>query len=380
MSVVLKFTVDNSEVVRKLDDIKEKMGKLSWADFAMGVDAVLNLLGKVKNGVVAVFDAVVQPAAEMEQLTVKFETMLGSAEKAAGLMEKLRTYAAASPFDMKGVAEATSILLGFGVSAERSMAVMRKLGDMAAVSGSSLQDLARIYGKINAVGAMDTVAVDMLSERGLNMRALLAERDGVSMQEVKKRIERRAYGIDDFDYALRKETGKGGKYEGGAQKQAETISGALGALEDQLYQMREKIGQSIAEPFRDAVDYLSEELPRIYETLLPVVETLAAACNLLLKHLPEILHFLRSAASAAALVVIGPAALASFQKIKALAVGIAAAFRGVPEFLVGAAVAGQRLKQVLQSIGKIGWMLAITAAVEGITYLWESFSKKYADS
>lgn len=69
------------------------MGQLNWSDFAMGVDAVLNLLGKVKAGVVAVFDAVVAPAAEMEQLTVQFTTMLG-----------------------------------FGVSAERSMAVLRRLG------------------------------------------------------------------------------------------------------------------------------------------------------------------------------------------------------------------------------------------------------------
>ena len=64
----------------------------------------------------------------MEQLTVQFTTMLGSAAKAAGFMEKLRTYAASSPFDMKGGAEATSILLGFGLSAERSMAGMVTLG------------------------------------------------------------------------------------------------------------------------------------------------------------------------------------------------------------------------------------------------------------
>lgn len=376
MSIIFKFTADSSAVVRELEIIKTKMGELSWADFAMGIDAVLNLLGKVKAGVVAVFDAVVAPAAEMEQLSVKFETMLGSATKAAALMEKLRSYAATSPFDMKGVAEAASILLGFGVSAERIMAVMRRLGDMAAVSGASLQDLARIYGKINSVGAMDTVAIDMLSERGLNMRALLAARDGISVQEVKKRIERRAYGVDDLDYALRKETGSGGKYEGGAQKQANTVEGALGALSDQLFQMREKIGQSIVTPFREAVDYLSEELPRIYETLLPVVELLAYVCNFLLKHLPEIVHLLRSAALAVAVLVVKPAALASFKFAKALVVGIATAFRGSAEAALAVDVAVTKVKKTLQSIGKISWMLAITAAIEGGSYLWEKMSAK----
>lgn len=96
MSVKLTFTADSTEVVKKLDSIKEKMGHLNWSDFAMGVDAVLNLLGKVKAGVIAVFDAVVAPAAEMEQLAAQFNTMLG-----------------------------------FGFSAERSMAVLRRLGPCA---------------------------------------------------------------------------------------------------------------------------------------------------------------------------------------------------------------------------------------------------------
>ena len=96
MSVNLTFTADNTEVVKKLGEIHEKMKSISWAEMTMGVDAVLNLLGKVKAGVIAVFDAVVAPAAEMEQLAAQFNTMLG-----------------------------------FGFSAERSMAVLRRLGPCA---------------------------------------------------------------------------------------------------------------------------------------------------------------------------------------------------------------------------------------------------------
>ena len=76
MSVNFIFTADATNVTKELDKVREKVKAISWADFAMGVDAVLNLLGKVKAGVVAVFDAVVAPAAEMEQLTVQFSTDL----------------------------------------------------------------------------------------------------------------------------------------------------------------------------------------------------------------------------------------------------------------------------------------------------------------
>ena len=39
-------------MTKELDKVRVKVQAISWADFAMGVDAVLNLLGKVKAGVV----------------------------------------------------------------------------------------------------------------------------------------------------------------------------------------------------------------------------------------------------------------------------------------------------------------------------------------
>ena len=98
MSVTIRFNADafgvNSAlagVTGQIDGLKEEMAGLSWPDFAMGAEAVIGLLGWAAGAARGLFEAVVAPAAEMEQYMVRFETVLGS----AAYMQQLTDYASA---------------------------------------------------------------------------------------------------------------------------------------------------------------------------------------------------------------------------------------------------------------------------------------------
>ncbi len=97
----------------------------------------------------ALFEAVIAPAAEMEQYMVSFETVLGSAAQAAAYMQQLTDYANSTPFE--------------------------------------ISELASIYGKVGSVG-FETESVNQLASRGLNVRAIWAKRNGISEAEVQKNI------------------------------------------------------------------------------------------------------------------------------------------------------------------------------------------------
>ena len=99
MSVTIRFNADASGVNSALagvtgliDGLKEEMSGLSWPDFAMGAEAVIGLLGRAAGAARGLFEAVVAPAAEMEQYMARFETVLGSA---AAYMQQLTDYASA---------------------------------------------------------------------------------------------------------------------------------------------------------------------------------------------------------------------------------------------------------------------------------------------
>ncbi|MBQ3525561.1 MAG: phage tail tape measure protein [Akkermansia sp.] len=189
MSIAIKFNADATGVhsalagvTGQIDGLKEEMSGLSWADFAMGAARGL-------------FEAVIAPAAEMEQYMVRFETVLGSAAQAAAYMQQLTDYANSTPFELSELADAASTLLSFGTSAEKSVAVLKQLGDMAAVTGASVTELASICGKVGSVG-FETESVNQLASRGLNVRAIWAKRDGISEAEVQKNIFAKKYGPD----------------------------------------------------------------------------------------------------------------------------------------------------------------------------------------
>ena len=51
MSIIINFSADTSALEAKLYGINEKWSSMSWADIAMGVQAVIGLLGQARSAV-----------------------------------------------------------------------------------------------------------------------------------------------------------------------------------------------------------------------------------------------------------------------------------------------------------------------------------------
>lgn len=101
MSITIKFNADATGVhsalagvTGQIDGLKEEMSGLSWADFAMGAEAVIGLLVRAAGAARGLFEAVIAPAAEMEQYMVRFETVLGSAAHGLRQQHPLRAVGA----------------------------------------------------------------------------------------------------------------------------------------------------------------------------------------------------------------------------------------------------------------------------------------------
>lgn len=220
---------------------------ISFAGLAMGAM-------KAASMVTSMAKAAVSAAADLETYNVRFEVLLGSAEKAQQHVGKLTQFAAETPFEMEGISKASATLLAFGVEARDSMEVLKMLGDVAAGSGASIEELARIYGKVTTAGKMDTADINQLGDRGLNVRAMLAARDGLSMDAVRRKISSGGYGVSDLRYVLEQATGEGGMFQGGMQKLSQTFSGMLSTFQDALTQLGATLGQSLLPGLKKMVE------------------------------------------------------------------------------------------------------------------------------
>ena len=89
-----------------------------------------------------------------------------------------------------------------GTAAGKSIDVIRKLGDIASVSGKPLRELAFLYAKVQNAGLSNEVA-ESLEMQGVPIRRLLAEMKGISFEQVFEGISKREFNLSDLDAGSR---------------------------------------------------------------------------------------------------------------------------------------------------------------------------------
>lgn len=213
---------------------------------------------------------------EYQQLEVAFETMLGSKSKADALMGQLIDTAATTPFEMSEVAEASKMLLAYGMEGDKVNETLIRLGDIAAGLSMPLKDLAFLYGTTMVQGRLYTQDLNQFLGRGIPLADELAKQFGKNKSEVKKLVEEGKIGFPEVQKAIEALTGEGSKFGGLMEKQSKTIKGQLSNIEDAWEQMFNEIGKSQEGNISGVLD-ITGKLIENWRTIGKVVLTAAAA-------------------------------------------------------------------------------------------------------
>lgn len=213
---------------------------------------------------------------EYQQLEIAFETMLGSKSQADALMAQLIDTAATTPFEMKEIAEASKMLLAYGMAADEVNGTLIRLGDIAAGLSIPIKDLAFLYGTTMVQGRLYTQDLNQFLGRGIPLADELAKQFGKNKSEVKKLVEEGKIGFPEVQKAIEALTNEGSKFGGLMEAQSKTIKGQLSNIEDAWEQMINEIGRSQEENISGALD-ITGKLIENWRTVGKVVLTAAAA-------------------------------------------------------------------------------------------------------
>lgn len=320
--VSFTFSGDASSLQNALNEIKGEISKTKEAvsslagRFAMAFTAIQGGINAVKSAF-GTLGGISAEAARMEQTGLAFKVMMGDAAAAAEYVEKLRQYAAETPFEFGDISDAGKTLLSMGTAAEKSIEVIRKLGDIASVSGKPLKELAFLYAKVQNSGLSNEVA-ESLEMQGVPIRKLIAEMKGISFEEVFKGISKRQFNLDDLDAALDKLTGPGGLLENMTKLQSQTFSGALSTLTDGFSALAVEIGTPINAAILPVladltayVDSLTPAIQQFGQTLATIFEGTVAVISPIVSGIGELVSILGgaetviAAAAAAMLMYVG---------------------------------------------------------------------------
>lgn len=258
---------ESDDSAKQVDDLSKKMGDADSASknlndgFTVLKGTMANLASQAISKVVDGFKSLVGGAVDyqksMEYYTTSFTVMTGSADKASETVQKLADIGATTPFDMPQLADATSLLMNFGFSADDAVDSMMMLGDISQGNADKLNTIARAYGKMNSAQKVSLESINMMIDAGFNPLQEISEKTGESMQSLYDRVSKGKMSVDEITESMQRSTSEGGKYFQSMDAQSQTLDGRLSTLSDTV---NSKLGEALQPVLQQAAD---EWIPNI---------------------------------------------------------------------------------------------------------------------
>lgn len=242
---------------RKVKSAYERMGE--------GLGALAGGAAIV-GGLAVVGTMAYRTAAQFEQYTIAFETMLGSQEKAAWLLGELRQFAQRTPFDVMGLVEGSKLLMAYGFQLEQILPMLERIGDASAALGTGedgIQRMIRALGQMQAKGRVLTQELLQLQELGLPVFEILQEELGLTSQQVADIGNYNVAAVDAIEAILR---GIEKRFGGLMERQSKSAAGMVANIQDSFLNMRLRVGEGFLDAIKEILRDIKETMDFLDES------------------------------------------------------------------------------------------------------------------
>ncbi|MCP4505637.1 MAG: tape measure protein, partial [Fuerstiella sp.] len=218
-NLVVNLTAKTDKFRKGMSGARRQLASFAKASFAIGGVAGAGML---------------KLAADAEVLEVKMRVLLKSGDKAKTMIEEISQFAAATPFQKMEIGEAAQKLLAFNVPAGKVMDTLKNIGDISALTGNRISEMAELYGKANVQGRLFGEDINQLTGRGIPIIQELAKQFGVAESEVKGLVEAGKVSAANIETAFQSMTASGGQFAGGMAERSKTTAGKPSTRKDHI--------------------------------------------------------------------------------------------------------------------------------------------------
>lgn len=269
MSIIINFSADTSALEAKLDGLNEKLSAMSWADMAMGVQAVIGLLGQARSAVEGLASAFLAPAAALEDVAVKLGTMLGNDDMGKELAGSLERMATNGVVPLEELTAAAGALVGVF---DRPADVSEWVGVFADISAGSKLSAARLAELVARLDDMGKAELTELANAGIPIFEALSSVTGKTVEELRKMSAEGKIGRDTLLAAFRQMTAEGGKFYEMNARLSNTTAGSWETLKASWTEVMAAVGGSFNDVIRPMLQGLSEFLQEHKEAVTAMVK------------------------------------------------------------------------------------------------------------
>jgi tape measure domain-containing protein len=234
------------EIGLKVDDKPLKQ-------FDRGIQSLTKNLRVLRRGLLLVSAAgiaglgfLIKKGGTLEQVEIGFETMLGSAEKAQTALAELFEFAKKTPFEIEGILNTSTLLLGMGFAAEDLIGILNDLGNIAAgLPNTSLERLALNLGQVRSQGKLTGRELRDFAISGVPLLEELAKILGKTTAEVQTLISQGKINFDLTRQAFANLAGEGGRFFDLMIRQSTTTFGIFSNIKDVITLLAQDISKDL---------------------------------------------------------------------------------------------------------------------------------------
>lgn len=241
--------IQNFEKLNTSIDKNEKKTK----SFSDALDTFSGKATVISAALAAAGVAAVKFAGNLEQTQIALEVLLGDAEKASQIKNEWTQLAANTPFSSSDIDSAGKKLLAFNIEADKVTDTLRRIGDISAATGSSISDIADIYGKAAVQGRLFAEDINQFQGRGIPVIQALAKVLGVSETAVRDLVSEGKVGFPELEKAFNLMTDEGGQFSGMMDRLSESTLGRLSSTLDNAELALASFGEVMLDSVNDAL-------------------------------------------------------------------------------------------------------------------------------
>jgi len=271
--LIVRIGADTRDLNKQLGRVQREMRSMTGNLVQLGQ----NMTRAITVPLAGLGALAVKSAADLEKLEASFVSLTGGVDQAAAMMKQLNEFTTSTPFQIENVANAARQLIASGTKVSEVNDQLRFLGDIAATSGVTIEEIAAIFAKVNAKGKVELENLNQLAERGVPIFKALADATGLPADS----LGAGAVSVQQFNDVLKSFAEEGGFAAGAMERLSETASGRFSTAVDNAKFALANVGEQILPIVNKGLEQATELLQG-FSKLTPETIKLAGGLSLVL--------------------------------------------------------------------------------------------------
>lgn len=299
-----------------------------WAVFkgSFLAQGVMSIISKVSSAIKNMFQGAIERMDSLYTGQKSLELILGSGKKANAVMDDISESIEGTSIPLDQITESTKRLVASGVEMKEIGPMLKAITDQAYGMGKGSQDIDQLADAFQELSSSETAeygTISRLRQNGVQALQILANKYGVSIEEMKDKLSdgeiksKDAMNklIDGIEKGTDGVAGSTAKLEGQAKMSGETIGGSLANVATRIKANMATMFESARGPIVDMFQGMTKAIDsfgsKASEKLAPVIEAIANGFKNMNPHTKAAIGIIAALGTTATIAAVGVGALSA---------------------------------------------------------------------